>query len=102
MVVERMIPLGLDEWADYIAVICPGDEETGDVVVLSLDEWEALRRLISSDQVVAATADQPAFFWFRDKRVVTPRHIRDIEGVNAQWAVLVNRARSRDAGRERF
>ncbi len=43
-----------------------------DVIVVDADEWASIRNLIPSESVVAATADRPPFFWFRDKKIVTP------------------------------
>lgn len=41
-------------------------------ILVSAEDWEGLARLIAPRQVVHATDDRPAFFWHRDKRIVTP------------------------------
>ena len=41
-------------------------------IVLSTEEWGNVIQYISSFQVVPATQDRPAFFWYEDYMVLTP------------------------------
>jgi hypothetical protein len=57
----------LQELADKV----DREELLGDIVV-SPDQWRELVYQVSPFQIIAATPERPAWFWFRDRRVVTP------------------------------
>lgn len=62
------------ETIDDLQRLCSQYQER-DVIVVGVDEWERLSLNIASCQYVAAQADRPAFFWFRDKKIVTPAYM---------------------------
>lgn len=43
-----------------------------DEIVISAEAWSDLHRQIVPNNIVPATVERPAIFWFRDKKIVTP------------------------------
>ena len=44
-------------------------------IIISDVEWNQVIVFIAPYQIVPATADRPAYFWFLDKRIVTPAYV---------------------------